>query len=345
MLFSKRLPLATLIDLCRALRHYLGAGLHLPEVFRIQSRKGPADLRAMASRVSEQLQQGNSLQMALEPETALFPPMFLSLTGVGEESGMLPEVFAELEKYFVRQQALKRQFISQITWPVVQFGLAILVIAGLIFILGLLPRQAGNKPYDPLGFGLSGGSGALTFLGIVFGSIALVAGTFWFLRRNLSQRAAVDAWLLRLPAVGPCLRALALGRFCMALRLTFETGMPIAEALRLSLRATGNNAFIAASKHVLTAVRSGSDLTMALGGTGLFPEEFQHVLAVAEESGRLTEVLRQQADHYDDEAGRRMTALTALAGYGVWLFVGALIVFAIFRLATSYIGMIDRLAG
>ncbi len=62
------------------------------------------------------------------------------------------------------------------------------------------------------------------------------------------------------------------------------------------------------------------------------------MLAVGEESGRLTEVLRQQGEHYHDESGRRLTALTRTAGYGVWVFVAALIIFAIFRLYSSYLG-------
>ncbi len=36
-MFSSRLPLSSLIELCRVLRHYLGAGLTLRDVFRQQT--------------------------------------------------------------------------------------------------------------------------------------------------------------------------------------------------------------------------------------------------------------------------------------------------------------------
>ena len=66
---------------------------------------------------------------------------------------MLAEVFAELEKYYTRQQQLRQQFRRQLTWPVVQFVLAIGIVAGLILILGFLQAQQepGARPYDPLG--------------------------------------------------------------------------------------------------------------------------------------------------------------------------------------------------
>ena len=51
--------------------------------------------------------------------------------------------------------------------------------------------------------------------------------------------------LLRLPLVGPCLRALALGRFALALSLTMEAGLSLGKALRQSLAATGNAARVA----------------------------------------------------------------------------------------------------
>ncbi len=206
--------------------------------------------------------------------------------------------------------------------------LAIFVIAGLILIMGMLP---GSKPLDPLGLGLAGPSGAMIFLAIVFGVIFGLAGVYWL--HDGADCATALPWirfLLGLPAVGPCLRALALARFCMALRLTTETGMSIVKAMRLSLQATGNRAFTTRSEGIEATLRRGKDLTLALADNGLFPEDFQHMMAVAEESGTLDQVLTHQAEHYHEESGRRLAVLTSLAGYGVWLFVGLLIIVAIF---------------
>ncbi len=337
-----RLSLPDLIELCRVMRHYLGSGLVLVDVFRQQAARGRPRVRPAAGRIAAALEKGDSLEDALKPEAEVFPPLFLSLVRVGERTGMLPEVCAELEKFFSRQLKLKRQFLSQITWPVIQFVLAVFVLAGMILILWMLASSQGPgaKPFDPLGLGLLGPSGALIFLAVVWGTVGGAAGLFLYARRTLRGREGVDAWLLRVPAVGPCLRALALSRFCLALGLTTETGMAINRALRLSLRATGNQAFAAASEAVEDSVKAGDELTLALTRVGLFPEEFLHILAVGEESGQISEVLRRQATHYDEEAGRRLTALAAVAGYGVWAMVGIFIIIAIFRIALSYINLL-----
>jgi type IV pilus assembly protein PilC len=340
MLFSQQLPLSSLIELCRALRHYLGAGLTLRDVFEQQSRRGTLAVRPVAARIAAGLRTGGDLEAALKGERGAFPPLFVSLASVGEQTGMLPEVCGELEKYFSMQLKLRRQFLGQIAWPMFQLVAAILVISGLIWILGFIAQaNPESKGFDPIGLG----TGAAPALGFFFGSFLVLgaAVALYFVARRVLREGAVDGFLLRLPVAGPCLRALALTRFCLALRLTLESGMSIVKALRLSLQATGNSAFAAAAETAQNAVRSGEELTAALGRTGLFPYEFQHVIAVGEESGRLTEVLGQQSEQYEEESARRLTVLAHVAGWGVWLIVAILIIIAIFRIFMTYLGMLD----
>ena len=85
-------------------------------------------------------------------------------------------------------------------------------------------------------------------------------------------------------------------------------------------------------------MEAGIDLTGMLAAMRLFPEDFLHVLAIGEESGRLNAVLRQQGEQYREEAGRRLTALTRAAAAGIWVVVGGLIVWVIFRLYAGYLG-------
>jgi type II secretory pathway component PulF len=346
MFLSSRLPLSTVIEMCRVLRHYLGAGLTLHDVFRQQAARGPAPVRPVAAAIAAEMEQGGGLEDAMKRQGDIFPPLMTAMATVGEQTGMLPEVFTELEKYYVRQQQLRGRFLAMTAWPAIQFVGAVFVLAGLIFIFGLIPQGTGQFAlhFDPLGLGMSGTAGALLFLGSIFGFLLFLWIAYLFLTRFLSGKALVDSFLLRIPIVGGCLRALALSRFCLALRLTLETGMPIARALRLSFHAADNAAFTARLDKATTSVKRGDDLTVALATTGLFPEDFQHIIAVGEESGRLTDVLRQQADHYHDEAGRRMTALTTALSVLVWLIVAGFIISAVFRIFLAYIDLINQVA-
>lgn len=319
------------------MRHNVGAGLTLVRVLRQQSERGPLAVRPVAARLCEKLEKGDSFTDALKAEKAFFPPLFLKLVTVGEHTGYLPEALGELENYYLLQQKLWRQFLSQIAWPAFEFVAAVFVIAVLLLILGWIADMNENKkPIDPIGLGL-GPAGAIRWLALVTGFLAVVGGSYLFASRTLEGRAKVDGFLLRIPVIGPTLMALALSRFCLALRLTMETGMPIANALRLSLQATGNAAFETTAKGVKKTLMAGRELAVALAGTHLFPRTFIDVLAVAEEGGRIPEVMRHQADQYAEELRRRMTRLTGVASVGVWLAVAILIIYLIFRIYLTMI--------
>jgi type IV pilus assembly protein PilC len=338
MLFSSQLPLKSLIEFCRVLRHNLGAGLSIVKVFRQQADRGSMQIRPIAGRIGEELEKGESLESALKNERQHFPGMFVSLAVVGEQSGSLPEVLTELEKYFLVQQKLGREFRRQIAWPVFQFVVAGLVIPAMILLLSLF-----NSKFDPLGFGLTGVSGAVTFMLFFYGTPVALIIAYKIFTRSLSAAAAAQRVLLRLWAIGPCLQAIALMRFCLALRLTMETAMPVKRALRLSLAATGNAAFEAQAGVVEEAIRDGENLSLALTRTGVFPEEFLGILTNAEEGGRLVEVMANQADYYQDEATRRMSILSQVTAWSVYILIACVIIFLIFRLYSSYIGVINSL--
>src|SRR5581483_10313718 len=104
-----------------------------------------------AERLAEHLEAGESFEAALEHERAYFPPLFLEMAAVGEETGNLAEVMAELEKYYIRQDRLWRQFLSRITLPAFQFVAAIGIIAGLLLILGMIAESnpGTSPPFSP----------------------------------------------------------------------------------------------------------------------------------------------------------------------------------------------------
>jgi type II secretory pathway component PulF len=318
--------------MCRALRHNLGAGLGAEKVFRQLAASASAPLRPVAQRVLVSLEAGNDLTSSLKASRESFPPLLLALAGVAEETGQLPEVFAELERYYLLQQRLRRQFRAQSMLPVIQFFLAILIIAGMLFIVGLVNQSKGTKT-----FGITGPGAGLVFLAVVTGVLIALFVGYMVLTRSLRRKAAVDAFLLRVPVVGPCLEALALGRFAMALQLTLDSSLPVRKALRLSLRATGNEAYARHEDAVLAALRSGDDLTTVLTRLRVFPEEFLHMLAVAEEGGRVPEMMKHQVQYYNEEAERRLHALARAAAMGMWAIYAGLMIVAIFRIASLYL--------
>jgi type II secretory pathway component PulF len=336
MFFSRRLSLGDLATLSRVLRQNLSAGLSVHDVFRQQSQRGPAAVRPVAERVAASLATGASLIDSLETCKSKFPPMFLSLARVGEETGHMPEAFRELEQYFTMEQKLRRQFISQSILPVVQFFFAVFLIAGLIFILGKIAEsRPGTAPIAI--FGLSGSRGAVRFLVLVLGTVATLIAAYIFFKTQFRNLAFMEALLLRVPVLGGCLEAIAMSRLCVAMHLTLDSGITIMNAMRLSLDATGNNAFSVHAKQVTAVLKSKKPLSEALLLVRPLPPAFLDLVASAEVAGKVPEMARQQAEYYQEEASRRMTGVTRLASGMLYMTYAGCAIFAIFSVAMVYI--------
>jgi type II secretory pathway component PulF len=157
----------------------------------------------------------------------------------------------------------------------------------------------------------------------------------------MQQRAAADRLLLNLPALGPCLYCVAMSRFTLALQLTLDSGLAIAKALRLSLKATANAAFAERADVVVQALKRGETLYEALADSRLFTIDFLNIVASAEEGGRVPEMMRHQAEYYQEETSRQLTTLTRVATGVVWVGYAGFMIWMIMRIAGVYLGALD----
>ena len=331
-------PSSSLAAWCRTLKHGLSAGLDPRRVMRMQTTKGPPAMRPVAEAIAARLDQGDGFTEALAPHADRFPVMFLAMVEVGEQTGHLDQIFAELADYFEKGHQLKRQFIARITGPLIQAVVAVLVIAVLILVLGLIADSKGGEPLDATGLGLSGPSGAVTFL-VAVG--LLVGGGFLAFKlatKSLKGREKFEALLLRVPGIGPCVKAIAMSRFCLGMRMTLDSSMATADALGLSLRATGNAAFARHEPTIRKRVRKGREVARALADAPEFGRQFLEIVEVGEASGQLPEAMGRQSEHYREEAERKMGVAAQMAAFGIWGLVAIFIIVAIFRIFSVYLG-------
>jgi len=340
MLFSRQFGTVTLMMWCRALRFGLDAGLSPVKLFKQQAKSGPAEGREVAKDIAERLAEGDSMADAIRQHRTRFPVLFLELVEVGEQARRLGETFRELETYFEASASAARQFRAAMIWPAFTYCGAVLIVAMMLLVLGTL-ASPGTKPFDPLGLGLLGVSGAITFLAIVGALTAIAIISVLFLKNHPSTREKFIAFGFRLPGVAACVRAFALYRFSVATAMTHEAGMPADRSLRSAFRATANARYAAAEQKAVKVVKGGRTVSKALAGAGreLFPEEYLDAVGIGEVTGNVSEVMNKQADIYREDALRKMKGLTKLAGGALYAMVGLLVIVVIVRMVMSIGGV------
>ena len=330
-MFSSQLSAPALENFCRTLSRGLHAGLDPVRILRMEEKRGGSALSIASGEIADALSKGDSLKESFDQHSKLFPLLMLSMIQVGEETGNLPEILDELSRHYGEQAMLQRKLKSQITMPVFQLGMAIAVIAILIFVLGFL------TDYDPLGWGLKGASGSIFFLGIIT-SIIIGGFLLWkIVLSNVAFKAKISAIFVNLPVVGSYLKESALGKFSIGLGLTLNSTMSTKKALRLSMEITSNDAFIQACQPVLSSIKKGQPIVEALSQCSIFPEEYLAQIEVAEESGSIPETCKRLALYHSEEAGRQLSIIFYLMGGAVWLCTAGFIIFMIMKMYGSYI--------
>jgi type IV pilus assembly protein PilC len=336
-MIGKRLSSRHLADWCRALATSVRSGVPLVKAIETLATRGPSKTRPASQALLGHLREGESLAQALSAEGAFFPPLVVQLGRVGVETGHLPEVLRELEKYYRFQVSLRTRLMQQIFWPGFQLVMAILVIAMVIYLIGMLGGA------DILGLGLTGSRGAMIWIGC-WGLLAVsLWGGYLLARTQFGQAERIDAILLRVPVVGNVLRTLALARLTLGLDLTLESGMSLKNAIPLSLNASDNALFQKQAKPILSDIRAGSSLTEAFRARSLFSDEFIEVLDNAEEAGKVPEAMKQFSAELAERAEHQLAILNQALGWVVWMIVAGIMVFFIFRIAmNAYIGPINE---
>ncbi|WP_437203838.1 type II secretion system F family protein [Planctomicrobium sp. SH664] len=339
-MFQPRATHQQMVTLCRSLGTSLAAGIDILRAFQLAARKADPRMSAALNDILQQIKSGGTVTAAFEAHQDYFPHLFVNLLQVGEATGSLPEVLKALAQHYENNIRLRKDFISQISMPMLQFAAAVLIIGFMIWLLGIIGSSTG-APQDVLGFGLLGTSGALVWFGGWAIGLAAVFVLYKLAQSTLSGQKLLHRILLQIPIVGTCLQNFAIARFSWAFSLTQQAGMPIEPSLESSLRATSNGAYIAAAPTIISDVMNGETLTDALTQSGLFSQEFLEIVLVAETSGTVPEELDRLSPQFEEEARRSLKALTAALGWAIWACVAMFIIFFVFRIVFWYLNILD----
>ena len=336
MFFAPRISGSRLAELCHRLSVALAAGVDIRKAWQRETAAMPVRYRSDFAKVETAINHGASLTESLAKTGKLFPPLFIEMVGVGERTGQTAEVLKNLADHYQMRVKQTRAFLGLLAWPLLQLMLAVFVIGLLIWILGALgANNLDGTPIDVLGFGVVGSQGLLLFASFVAACSAIVVGLVIAARRGMLWVRPLQCWVTRMPGLGTAIQKICLARISWTLHLLLNVEMDLRELVPLVLRSTGNEFYIQRTDQMVAAIEAGKPLYLTFAESLAFPPPFLDALAVAEESGQISESMARLAKQYESEAESAMSWIAMIAGLGVWILVGSMMVYMIFRLFTQ----------
>lgn len=268
--------------------------------------------------IHRHVEEGASLADAMHRFPKVFGEMTISMVRAGGEGAFLEEALSRVAEFTEAQDDLKKRVAGAMAYP------AFLAVAGTVIVVVLLVffvprfetlfaklRTSGDLPaMTDIVLGTSKflqGSWLWVIGGLVIGVVALKR---WMATEG--GRIWRDRMKLRLPLAGSIFLNLAIARFCRVLGTLLRNGVPILRSLEISSDATGNRVLSKAILQASEDVSAGQRLAGRLGACGHFPPTIVEMIAVAEESNTLENVLLTIADSLDRRTWRRLDLLVRL---------------------------------
>lgn len=279
----------------------------------IQVEQVKKKYRLHFSDLCKQIVSGATLSAAMQSGGLFTPYEFFSVQ-IGEETGKLIMVLAELAVYYKKRIDQRRQIIGALTYPVLVLTIAGFAVGFMLtyvvpMFADVLKRFGGDLPYiTRLVMRLS----ALfkhsigIFLLLLSGMIAVAISQ----RRKIRFRQYASFLLMRIPLIGDLISKTYLSRFSTTMALLIGSRIPMIQALELVKKMIGFFPIEDSLTAVAAEVMSGRSLHASLSSHKIYPPKMISLIKVGEEVNQLDLFFNKIAAQYSSEVEHRTNVLS-----------------------------------
>jgi general secretion pathway protein F len=275
-------------------------------------------MRPIVNKLHEAVLGGQSFAEALKARPDAFPPLYVALVGIGEQTAMLPSILEALTAERVRAEAMRRRILDALRYP----GFLLVAAFGVMvfFLTFVLPQFAGvfsdmNAKPDPMLATFLALSASLRENGALYAGGAVVAAlAVYLVLRSAGARALLFEQAARLPYLGTAFEHHRTILFCRNLGLLLSGGVTLSNALRILVEVMATTGAASRWSRVVDGVRRGGKLSEALADETLLPAMAVRTLRLGEETNQLPMLCGRVADYYESRLERSVDRIVGIVG-------------------------------
>lgn len=340
----KKLSARQLSEFSKEMSTLLASGVSIVRALEIiAEEEGISPVtKALYLDILAELKRGLSLSEAMETKQC-FPELMLGMIRSGEGSGNIDAVMNRLALHYERENRLKQQVQSAMTYPMVLLVMSIMVVILIVtFILPQFEELFAEMESLPVVTEIL--MGISDFLVTQWYVALLVIFLLIIILRTVGKiykvRRTIGYIKVHMPVAGKLNKVIYTARFSRTLSSLYSSGMPIALALQTAGGTVGNVYVEEQFDKVISMVRSGIPLSQALREVDGFLRKLSSTIMVGEESGRLDTMLDSIAMTMEEEAEaatkRLVTLLEPILICIMALVVGFIIIAVMLPIYESY---------
>lgn len=309
----------------------------------IKQMKNPL-LKKVVAEMRQNIDHGITIHETMLMHPKIFDPLTTALIEVGEKTGQLGKILAELDTSLLESIELKGKVKGAMIYPMILLTLTIsMVVFMMVFIVPKI-----TAAFDKTGSDLP----ALTQIVVNVSNfflndwLTLIWALIWifiFLKiiwKTYTGKVFYAALFLKLPVFWYIVRQSNIIYFIKSFTILIDAGVLLLEALKTSSKVVPNLLYKKELIRIKNEVEAGLTISKSLWLNldydtnvylnKLFSEEFAYVISTWEETWSLSNSLKKIGRNYDGELKRYIGNLSSMMEpiiiVIVWFLVGTIVV-------------------
>ena len=347
--FLKRIKPTDLTIMTRQLSTMVSSGMTiLRALYVLESQTENELLAETITEVRKDVEAGLALSDALERHPKVFSPLFVAMTRAGETGGVLESALLRIADQLEKDDALRRQVKSAMTYPMVVITFAGGILIALVTFLvpvfvGVFKQFGGDLPFiTKITVGLSNAVTGYWWACLLVTGISIYLFKRW--KDSETGRGQWDAFRLRIPfKIGDIVQKVSLARWSRTLSALVSAGVPLMQALDITSKTAGNRVVENVMDSVIDSVKQGGTIAEPLKAAPVFPGMVTQMVAVGEETGALDAMLSKIADFYEDQVEASVKSLTSILEPLMLVVVGGMVGFIVISMYLPLFKVYDQI--
>ena len=308
------------------------AGISLQDSLEsIAEQNNNQKFKLIVTDLKNRIEAGQSFSQALAEHSAVFSDLYINMVAAAEISGSLSGMLEKLADYLGSEAETRSQIKGACVYPAIIATMAVTVTVFLLCFV--LPKFtaifAGKEHLLPTPTKVLMASSAI-MRGYWYLIVAVVGASmwgFWYLIGTKGGRMWWDKTKLRLPLVKTLCRSLYITRSLHTMGVLTKAGVPILNTISITAQIAGNALYKAMWLDVYEEVRQGKKIASSLNQCNLMPDNVTQMIKSGEDSGTMSDVLKDVSDYYAKELKNVIKMVTSMIEPIMIVLMGVLVGF------------------
>ncbi|MEY2664358.1 MAG: hypothetical protein RIT04_166 [Candidatus Parcubacteria bacterium] len=331
------------ITFARNMSSMIEAGLTVSRALSVMERQSKnVELKKILTALSAGISSGKTLSDSMLAYKKMFSPLFISMVKAGEASGTLASSMKVVAVQMDRNFALERRVKGAMMYPSIIF--IAMGIVGVLMLTYIVPTL--TKTFVDLKVDLPASTQFIISLSnlirdhglMVLGALALALAGLYFWSKQAQGKFFLHFFILRLPVVGNIIKEVNAARTARTLASLLSSGVAVVESVEITRNVIQNVHYKKILDEAGKAIEKGDPMSKVFAAhSQLYPIFLGEMIAVGEETGKMSEMLINVAQFYEEDVEQKTKDMSTIIEPVLMVVIGGAVgFFAVAMISPMY---------